>query len=273
MFSAVILTLNEERALPACLASLRDCDDIVVLDSGSSDGTAAIALAEGARVFKRPFDTFAGQRNHAQRAIGFRHPWVFHLDADERMTPELAAECRRAAGRADLDGFRAAPRMIFEGRWIPHCTDYPAYQARFVRAPQFEFTQVGHGQREAPGMRLENLREGYLHDLSIYGTAAWLAKHRGYARAEAESLLRGAGGASIGPLFSPDALVRRRALKRLSFALPFRPAFRFAYQYGLRGGFLDGGPGFRYCLLLARYEGFISGEIDKLKAPAARDSH
>ena len=89
---------------------------------------------------------------------------------------------------------------------------------------------------------------------------------KGKNPAEAESLLRGAGGASIGPLFSPDALVRRRALKRLSFALPFRPAFRFAYQYGLRGGFLDGGPGFRYCLLLARYEGFISGEIDKLKA-------
>jgi glycosyltransferase involved in cell wall biosynthesis len=275
VFSAVILTLNEERALPGCLASLRGCDDVVVLDSGSTDGTAALAEASGARVFTRPFDTFAGQRNHAQRAIGFRHPWVFHLDADERMTPELAEECGRAARRGDLDGFRAAPKMIFEGRWIPHCTDYPAYQARFVRAPQFAFVQVGHGQREAPGMRLENLREGYLHDLSIYGQDAWLAKHRRYARAEAEALSqgRGAEGASWGRLFSPDPLVRRRALKRLSFALPLRPAFRFAYQYGLRGGFLDGAQGLRYCLLLARYEAFIAQEIPKLKAPAARDIH
>ena len=269
MYSALILTLNEERALPGCLASLHGCDDLVVLDSGSTDGTATIAAAAGARVYTRPFDTFAGQRNYAQRAIEFRHPWVFHLDADERMTPALDAECRRASQRLDLDGLRSAPRMIFEGRWIRHCTDYPAYQARFVRAPQFEFVQVGHGQREAPQMRLGTLEEGYLHDLSIYGKDAWLAKHRGYARAEA--LAATAGGASLRALFSGDPLARRRALKRLSFAFPLRPALRFAYQYGLRGGFLDGGPGLRYCLLLARYEGFIEEEIAKLKAPGRRD--
>jgi glycosyltransferase involved in cell wall biosynthesis len=268
MFSAVILTFNEERALPACLESLRGCDDVVVLDSGSTDRTAEIARAAGARVFTRPFDTFAAQRNHAQRSIPFRHGWVFHLDADERMTPGLASECLGAASRADLDGFRVAPKMIFEGRWISHCTDYPAYQARFVRAPAFEFIQVGHGQREAPGMRTENLREGYLHDLSIYGEEAWLAKHRRYARAEAEALAAQRGGASPGLLFSRDPLVRRRALKRLSFRLPFRPALRFVYQYGLRRGFLDGGPGLRYCLLLSRYEGFIAGEIARLKRTA-----
>jgi glycosyltransferase involved in cell wall biosynthesis len=269
VYSAVILTLNEERALPGCLASLGECDDIVVLDSGSSDGTAGIAAAAGARVFTRPFDTFAGQRNHAQRAIEFRHPWVFHLDADERMTPPLDEECRRAEARAGLDGFRVAPRMMFEGRWIPHCTDYPAYQARFVRAPQFEFVQVGHGQRESPRMRLANLRESYLHDLSIYGRDAWLAKHREYARAEAAALTGENDGVLWRPLFSPNPLVRRRALKRLSFTLPLRPALRFAYQYGLRGGFLDGGAGLRYCRLLARYEGFIAQEIEKLKAAAA----
>jgi glycosyltransferase involved in cell wall biosynthesis len=271
VYSVVILTLNEEQALPECLASLRNCDDVVVLDSGSADGTATIAAASGARIFTRTFDTFAGQRNHAQRAIAFRHPWVFHLDADERMTPQLDAECRQAAARDDLDGFRVAPKMIFEGRWIPHCTDYPAYQARLVRAPAFEFAQVGHGQREAPGMRLENLRESYLHDLSVYGREAWLAKHRGYARAEARQLLGQPEAGSWRRLFSGDPLARRRALKRLSLALPLRPALRFAYQYVLRGGCLDGGPGWRYCLLLASYEGFIAGEIAKLKASAAAD--
>jgi glycosyltransferase involved in cell wall biosynthesis len=271
VYSVVILTLNEERALPACLASLRACDDVVVLDSGSTDATAAVAASSGARVLTRPFDTFAGQRNHAQRAIAFRHPWVFHLDADERMTPELDAECRQAAARRDLDGFRVAPKMMFEGRWIPHCTDYPAYQARLVRAPGFEFAQVGHGQREAPGMRLENLRESYLHDLSVYGREAWLAKHRTYARSEALQLRSAAEAGAWRRLFSGDPLVRRRALKRLSFALPLRPALRFAYQYGLRGGFLDGAPGWRYCLLLARYEGFIAGEIAKLKPPGTPD--
>jgi glycosyltransferase involved in cell wall biosynthesis len=265
MYSAVILTLNEEVALPACLASLSGCNDIVVLDSGSTDGTVALARAAGARVFTRPFDTFAGQRNHAQREIGFRNAWVFHLDADERMTPELDDECRRASERTDLDGFRVAPKMLFEGSWIPHCTDFPAYQARFVRAPRFEFIQVGHGQREAPTMKVEALRESYLHDLSIYGTEAWLAKHRRYARAEAERVWLGRHEReSWGDFFSPSTLVRRRALKRVSFRLPFRPSLRFIYQYCLRRGFLDGKQGFRYCLLLARYEGFISDEIDAL---------
>jgi len=168
MFSVVILTLNEETALPACLKSIAAVDDIVLIDSGSTDATVAIAKAAGARVFTRAFDTFAGQRNYAQRSVEFHHPWVFHLDADERMTEGLAAECALASARSDLDGFRVAPKMIFEGRWIPHCTDYPAYQARFARAPGFEFIQAGHGQREAPGMRVETLRENYLHDLSIY---------------------------------------------------------------------------------------------------------
>ncbi len=92
-------------------------------------------------------------------------------------------------------------------------------------------------------MRLENLRESYLHDLSVYGREAWLAKHRGYARAEALQLRAGAEEGAWRRLFSAEALARRRALKRLSFALPWRPAFRFTYQYVLRGGFLDGGPG------------------------------
>jgi glycosyltransferase involved in cell wall biosynthesis len=265
MYSTVILTLNEEKALPACLASLRGCDDVVLLDSGSSDRTAEIARAAGARIFTRPFDTFAGQHNFAQRSIPFRHAWVLHLDADERLTPELDAECRKAAARTDLDGFRIAPKMVFEGRWIRHCTDYPAYQARFVRAPAFEFIQVGHGQREALGMRTENLRESYLHDISIYGEDAWLAKHRRYARAEAEALLAQRERAPLRRLLSPDALTRRRALKRLSFTLPLRPAFRFVYQYFLRRGFLDGRPGLRYCALLARYEGFIADEISIMR--------
>lgn len=270
MFSVLILTLNEERDLPRCLASVQDCDDLVVLDSGSTDRTAAIATAAGARVFARPFDNFAGQRNHAQRAIAFRHPWIFHLDADEQMTPALAAECRTASARADLDGFLVAPKMIFHGRWIPRCTDYPAYQARFVRAPQFEFIQVGHGQREAPHMRLGLLRENYLHDLSSGGDGEWLAKHRRYAAAEAAEHLRADAAAPMpwGDLFAGDRLLRRRALKRLSYRLPLRPALRFLYQYVLRRGFLDGRPGLRYCLLLRQYERFALDEFRRLRRTA-----
>ena len=269
MYSVLILTLNEERDLPRCLASVRNCDDVVVLDSASTDRTAELARAAGARVCVRPFDNFAGQRNHAQRKIPYRHRWVFHLDADEQMTPALDAECRSVAGRIDVDGFYVAPKMIFEGCWIPHCTDFPAYQARFVRAPEFEFVEVGHGQREAAAMRMAHLRANYLHDLSSGGEEEWLARHRHYARAEAQRHLQFGGAIPWKHLWSRNALQRRRALKLLSFALPGRPTLRFIYQYLLRRGFLDGRPGLHYCRLLFCYERFIVEETRRLQAPGA----
>jgi glycosyltransferase involved in cell wall biosynthesis len=260
MLSVLILTLNEESNLPACLASVAGCDDVIVLDSGSTDRTVEIARAAGARIFVNRFENFAQQRNHAHAAIDFKHPWVFHLDADERMTPELFAECATVSGDVPLDGYLVAPKMLFFGRWLPHCTDYPAWQARFVRARGFAFIQVGHGQREAPSMRLGRLQQSYLHEMMSGGEESWLAKHHRYAREEAA-----AHTVNTKPgwhtLFSSDALARRRALKYFSCTLPCRPALRFIYQYGLRGGFLDGGAGFRYCRLLARYEGFISAEL------------
>ena len=264
-FSVLILTLNEEADLPRCLESVVGCDDIVVLDSGSTDRTREIAREVGARVFHRTFDTFAGQRNFAQREIPFRHRWVFHLDADERFTPALLAECATAAKRDDVAGFYVAPRMLWRGRWIPRCTDFPAYQARFTRVPDFEFVEVGHGQRERPGTHMAWLKEGYLHDLSSGGTAEWLEKHRRYARAEAAAHLATAGGNEWRDLLGAAPLLRRRAVKRLSFKLPARPVMRFFYQYLLRRGFLDGGAGWEYCRLLARYEGFIQSEIRALR--------
>jgi len=266
-FSVLILTLNEERDLPRCLASVLGCDDIVVLDSGSTDRTAALAQSVGARVFTRRFDDFAGQRNHAQQSIPFRHRWVFHLDADEQMTPELAEECRAAAAaeEAAVDGFLVAPKMMFGGRWIPHCTDFPAWQARFVQAPGFRFIQAGHGQREAPAMRLGRLRASYLHDLTAGGEAAWLEKHRRYARAEAAAYLRAEGAWGWPDVWTRDPLRRRRALKHLSHRWPLRPILRFIYQYVIRRGFLDGRAGWRYCRLLARYEGFTAAELRQLR--------
>lgn len=263
-FSVVILTLNEERNLPACLRSVASCDDVVVLDSGSTDRTAEIARQAGARVFVRKFDSFGGQRNHAQRHIAFRHPWVFHLDADEHFTPELVAECRTASERRDVDGFMVAPKMMWQGHWLPHCTDFPAYQARFVRAPEFEFIDVGHGQREAPHMRMGKLKANYLHDMSANGEADWIEKHRRYARKEAERAL----SVPLPPLravFDRDPLLRRRAMKAYASRLPARPFFRFVYQYVLRRGFLDGAVALHYCRLVARYDRFISEEIRTLR--------
>src|SRR6185436_5695844 len=86
-FSVLILTLNEEDNLPKCLASVSWCDDIVVLDSFSTDRTVEIARAAGARVIQRPFDNWAAHQNWALENIQFKHPWVYYSDADEIVTP------------------------------------------------------------------------------------------------------------------------------------------------------------------------------------------
>ena len=266
--SVLILTLNEEDKLPACLASIARFDDIVVLDSGSTDRTVEIARAAGARVFTHPFRDFSSQRNHAHATIEFRHPWVFHLDADEIMTPELADECAALDPAATLDGYYAAPRMMFHGHWLRRCTDYPAWQARCVRARGFRFVQAGHGQREAPDMRMGFLRASYLHDISVESESEWEIRHRRYARQEAADFLadRQTWSATLRQLATGSQLARRRAVKRLSYFLPCRPQLRFLYQYFLRGGFLDGTGAARYCRLLARYERLATAEIRHQRA-------
>lgn len=271
--SVVILTLNESANLPACLASAAACDDVVVLDSGSTDDTVEIARAAGARVFVNRFQNFAQQRNHAHDAIPFRHEWVFHLDADETLSPALTAECaaRSSAPEAGrLDGFFVAPRMMFRGRWIPRCTDYPAWQARFVHVRRFRFIEVGHGQREAPGLRMDRLQHAYDHNLSSQTEDEIRAKHARYATAEAAAFVASSRPAARiwHDLRHGPALARRRALKEASYHFPARGLLRFFYQYILRGGFLDGRPGLTYCRLLAAYEAAISTEIHRLKSSA-----
>jgi hypothetical protein len=272
MFSVVILTLNEERALAPCLESVRECDDVVVLDSGSTDGTVALARAAGASVHHHPFETFAQQRTHADTRLPLRHPWVFHLDADERFTPALFAECAAWPADAPFDGALAAPRMLYQGHWLRRCTDYPAYQARFVRRGVFRWVDVGHGQREEPGTRLGRLQAPYDHEMMIHGEKEWVAKHRRYAAQEAAAHRREARPLSdeVRALVSSDPLLRRRALKRISQRLPCRAALRLVYQYVLRGGFLDGGPAWRYCRLLAGYEAEVSRAL-RLKPESTQE--
>lgn len=269
MFSVVALTLNEEANLPACLDSLGGAsDDVWVIDSGSTDRTVEIAGERGAHVLTRAFDDFGAQRNFAHEAAAFRHPWVFHLDADERMTPELAAECNALPVEVAYDAFLVPAKWLFFGRWLPRSTNFPVYQTRFVRAKGTPFVRAGHGQREAPGQRLGKLREAYLHELMSDGVEAWLAKHRRYARAEAAEMLQHAAGGrrDLRDVFSSDRTRRRRALKQFATHLPARAALRFFYQYVICGGFLEGGPGLQYCRLISRYEGFVAEELRRALA-------
>jgi glycosyltransferase involved in cell wall biosynthesis len=265
VFSVLILTRNEEQNLPDCLASVKWCDDIVVLDSLSTDRTAAVARGAGARVVERPFDDFAAQRNYALDKIPFRHPWVFHLDADERFTEPLQRECETVIATDRHSGFLVPSKLVFMDKWLRWSGMYPVYQMRLMKLGEIRFIQTGHGQREADAKRgVGKLREPYLHYNFSKGLDDWREKHDRYSTKEAEESLQERQKGQIGwrDLWGTDSVARRRALKRLSMRLPCRPTLRFLYMYVFRLGFLDGRPGLLYCRLLATYEKMI---VTKLK--------
>lgn len=128
--SAVLITLNEERRLRDALASVAFCDEILVVDAGSTDRTADLAREAGARVLVHtPWPGFVAQRNHAVAQA--RHDWILALDADERVTPALKAEIEALAGRGlDAQGYRIPRVAHYLGRWIRRTDWYPDPQLR-----------------------------------------------------------------------------------------------------------------------------------------------
>jgi glycosyltransferase involved in cell wall biosynthesis len=267
-FSILILTYNEERNIARCLESVVWCDDIVVLDSNSGDATVQVAREFGAGVALNPFVSFAEQRNWGMRNIPFRHKWVFHLDADERFTPELAAECRAAVAADRYSGFLVPSKMMLFGKWLKHAAAYPVYQTRLVKTGELWFEQVGHGQREGPALRgIGTLSEPYLHYSFSAGFDRWFEKHNAYSASEAR--LRLFGRAPCAEADVAPAVLRVRKLKQLARRLPCRPLFVWLYLYLVRCGFLDGRAGFTFCSLRALYEYMIDLKADELRARSA----
>jgi glycosyltransferase involved in cell wall biosynthesis len=267
--TVVILTHNEEKNIEACLDSVADFPDVHVLDSGSTDGTVDLARRRGVVVHTHPFVSFADQRNWAIDHVPARHPWILHLDADERLTPELAAEMAAAvATDPPLGGYFIPSRLMFAGRWLRYAGDYPVYQVRLFHRDRLRYVDYGHGQRESSTYPLGRLRQPYLHYAFSKGLDRWFARHAVYARQEAAQAvqeLTRAAGRGTGSL-TPDRRTRwRRLLKRLAYRLPCRYLFRLAYLLVLKRAFLDGRAGVTYAHMMATYEGMMEVYLRLLK--------
>lgn len=271
LVSVVILTLNEAANIGPCLASCEWCGDIHVLDSGSTDGTQAIAESLGAKVWFNRFESFGKQRNWAIDNIQTRHPWVVHLDADERCTQPLVDEMD-AVLRSDPPeaGFYVANQMVLMGSWLRYSSGYPTYQMRLFHRERMRFIDVGHGQREAPGTKVGTLKNPYVHLNFSKGLDDWFARHNRYSTLEAAEVLKmlgeplALGGALKG------GLERRRALKRLAARLPLRAPLRFWVTLLVQRGILDGRSGIRYAKMLAVYEAMIGLKVAEARQPEHR---
>jgi glycosyltransferase involved in cell wall biosynthesis len=275
MISIYILTYNEELDIAACIESAMLSDDIIVVDSCSSDRTVEIANRYPVRVVEHAFESHGRQRTWMLENIQPKYEWVYILEADERMTPELFAECVTASkSNSEYIGYYAAERVMFMNKWIRRSTQYPRYQLRLFRHGQVWFSDYGHTEREVCNGATSFLKETYPHYTSGKGLSRWIDKHNRYSTDEARETVNQLAHGNIKwhDLFIGRSEVeRRRALKDLSLRLPGRPIIRFIYMYFLLGGCLDGRAGFAWCTLQAFYEYLILLKVWEIKNMAPAD--
>ena len=268
MISVLVRTLNEDNNLSKCLESVRWADDVVVVDSFSTDRTVEIAQNFGARVYQKQFDNEADQQNWINENIPFRHEWVYYSDADEVVTSELAAEMVSVVSDPSNphSAFRLRYRNFFLGRWIKHCGIYPVWVLRLFRPEKVRWERAINTFPNVKGS-VGFLSNHFNHYSFNNGFNAWFDRHNKYSWYEAIESLNSLSVADLDwrDIFARnDPAKRRLALKKLSFRLPGRPLLRFIYMFFFKRGFLDGRPGLIYCLLISFYELMIVLKIEEL---------
>jgi glycosyltransferase involved in cell wall biosynthesis len=219
--SVAIITLNAAAQLEACLQSVRFAEEIIVVDSGSTDGTMALAAAYGARVIEQAWLGFGPQKQFAVDAAG--HDWVLCLDADERVTPELQTAIENALKSPSTAAYRFARCNRFLGRYLRHGEGYPDWSLRLFDRRQARWSNDPVHEKVETAGRVDTLSGDLQHD-SAETLAAYLAKQNRYTTLAAEMALA--------------------AGKRTGFArIALSPLVRFIKFYFVRQGFRDGLPG------------------------------
>jgi glycosyltransferase involved in cell wall biosynthesis len=225
--SVVLITLNEADRLPRCLASLPSGVEIIVLDSESRDGTVACAEKYGARVAQRVFDTYSAQRN-AAIAMASRE-WVFSLDADEELSPELAQQLQQlSALPISVSGLTVPRALVFMGRTMRfgRTVDHPL---RIFRRTQGQFVGAIHETVSLASGAIQSARGRLLHH-SYRDLTDYLARLNRYT-----------------------SLIAEQKSESVSWLHVIRPWTEFVTRYVFKLGFLDGYPGYAYAWLSSLY--------------------
>ena len=270
--NVVILTKNEAVNIERCVASVAWADQVVVLDSGSTDDTVALARAAGTEVVESHWRGFGAQREFALRMDLLRRDWVFFVDVDEWVSSDLATEVAQAICRPDYDGYWLHFRLIFQGTWIRHCGWYPSARiVRLVRRSKARYDRAAFSEHPDVTGKIGRLHNDIVDD-DLKGLAAWLHKHVDYAQLEARR--RHGEGLPVATRAAHDSLLRSFLKNRVAKRMPARPLVQFLYMYVLRGGFLDGRAGLSFCLYHAWFQIAVSDfsrSIVSSRPPSHRD--
>jgi glycosyltransferase involved in cell wall biosynthesis len=241
--SVCIITLNEEANIGRTLASLKEiADEIILVDSGSTDATVTIAQSFGAKVFAEPWKGFARQKNSSLEKATC--DWILSLDADEEVSPELAASIKRlmkSGATPESSGYKMNRRNMYFGKWLKRSGYYPDPKLRLVKrgAAEFELRDV-HEDMKMPG-KLGHLQGDLLH----------------HAYQDLESFLEHQNKYSS---LGADMVVRERKVGFSVINIVFRPLVRFIWAYFFRMGFLDGREGL---VVLMNHAAYVSWKYTK----------
>ena len=219
--SAILITRNAASVLEACLDSLAFADEVVIVDSSSTDGTADIASRKGARVVQKEWLGFGRQKQFAVEQAS--HDWVLCLDADERVSPELARSIERALAAPVSPVYRMARRNRFLGRWLAHGEGYPDWSPRLFNRMNARWSDDLVHEKVLFAVTPGTLQGDLMHD-SFDDLPAYLERQNRYTTLAARQAFEQGRSANV-------------------LLLLFSPVVRFIKFYIMRLGFLDGLPG------------------------------
>ena len=252
--AGVVLTLNEESNLARALESLAWCDQLFVIDSGSTDSTSSIAQDFGATLLTNiqsdPF-LITEQRNWALLQPEVLCDWVLFLDADELISPPLITQIKQCIAHPNrVTAFYLCPRYWFLGRWLKQTQAYPNWHPRLIRRGFATFVG-GVWEQFSTEAVTSCIHTPYEHYSFSKGIDEWLIRHMRYADRESR-LIVDYLLANNPRIFAEERLSNLRYLAARLW--PFRPLLRFVQKYFLQLGFLEGWQSLLFCLMMAFYE-------------------
>jgi glycosyltransferase involved in cell wall biosynthesis len=256
--SVIVPVRNEACNLARCLESLRGVGEVYVVDSQSSDETAEIARSFGANLVQFHYaGGWPKKRQWAMDTLPLAHDWVFLVDADEALTPDLSDEIRRALQDPGIDGYFIALRMFFLGRPLRH-GEAGFYKLSLFRRGKGRFecrlkdqdasmSDMEVHEHVIVDGRTARLKNPLLH-YNVESLHRYIQKHNEYSNWDARVWLEGeSNSAELAPSLFGTQAQRRRWLRKKFFGLPGSSILFFLYKYVFRLGFLDGVPGLIYC--------------------------
>ncbi|MGF7074024.1 glycosyltransferase family 2 protein [Mucilaginibacter sp. 3215] len=251
----IILTFNEEKNIGDCLQSAAALKaNVYIVDSGSTDTTLTICQRYTQNIFSHPFENYATQRNWALDNLPLTGTWILNLDADHRVTPELAAQLNNIFSTSvdsEVNGFLISRRTMFMGKWIKHGGHYPTYHANLFRRGFGHCEEKLYDQHFKVTGKTQVLKTDII-DVITDSLTSFIARHNHWATLEAQYLVRQQNapviddnGKLVHPQLFGNPMERRRYMKKRYEAFPLfvRPVIYFTIRYFIKLGFLDGKTG------------------------------